>query len=172
MSDVRFRPEAVIRRYIHSPPDRGIWPAFASPSALYARQHQHDARIQTAPNAFHNGLTVSQAPQPANSSDSGTLIANPSERSWVDYDALGDLALCVLDHAGGEWRDYAISTHAADIARIAQCGSPRACELLGIELDAIVPRPSDTELAQRFFAGDVALFEALRNAYANRPPGL
>lgn len=92
---------------------------------------------------------------------------HPTENSWVDYDSLGHIVLCVLKDIP-DWRDYALTNHNDDLQRIAACGSWAAREILGIAQDAQLPRLPDIESAKRFFDGDVALFKALRDAYWNR----
>lgn len=94
---------------------------------------------------------------------------NPTEHNWVDYDSLGHIVLCVLKDIP-DWREYTLSNHSDDVKRIAACGSWAAREILGIARDVRLPSLPDSESAERFFDGDVALFTALRNAYWNRKP--
>jgi hypothetical protein len=92
---------------------------------------------------------------------------HPTERNWVDQDYLGHFILCVLANCGGEWLDYTLQHHRSEIERVAQYGSWQARALLGLEPDIRLQRPSDDELARRFFNGDLALFMYLRAAYSN-----
>lgn len=94
---------------------------------------------------------------------------NPTERNWVDYDNLGHLVLCVVAKSSEKWSHYLLQAHVADLQRLARGGSWQARELLGIRLDAHLPRQTDEEAAQRFFCGDLTLFQDLRGAYTNRP---
>jgi hypothetical protein len=94
---------------------------------------------------------------------------NPTERNWVDYDNLGHLTLCVLAASSQKWTEYASEVHASDLRRLAHGGSWQARKLLGINIDTYLPRPSDQKLAERFFFGNVPLFQDLRRAYASRP---
>lgn len=94
---------------------------------------------------------------------------HPTEHNWVDYDSLGHIVLCVLKDIP-DWRGYVLANHSDDVQRIAACGSWAAREILGIEQDAQLQRLPDTEMAKRFFDGDVALFTSLRDAYCNRRP--
>lgn len=90
-----------------------------------------------------------------------------TEHSWVDYDALGHVVLCVLKDIPN-WRDYTLANHSADIKRIASCGSWAAREILGVTQEEQLPRLSDIEAAKQFFDGDVTLFTALKTAYWTR----
>jgi len=92
--------------------------------------------------------------------------SNPTEHNWVDYDSLGHLILCVLTKSSKKWAEYVIDTHATDLQRLAQGGSWQARQLLGIPMNTHLPPPSDEEMAQRFFYGDLTLFQVLRRAYA------
>lgn len=87
-----------------------------------------------------------------------------TEYSWVNYDLLGHIVLCVLKDIP-DWREYILVNHSDDVQRIAACGSWSAREILGIAQDAQLPQLRDTESAERFFDGDVGLFTALRDAY-------
>lgn len=93
----------------------------------------------------------------------------PTEHNWVDYDSLGHIVLCVLKDLP-EWREYVLDNHLSDVQWIAACGSWAAREILGDAKDAQSAPLSDSELAARFFDGDVALFTALRDGYHNRRP--
>lgn len=93
----------------------------------------------------------------------------PTEHSWVDYDSLAHIVLCVLKDIP-EWREYVLSNHRDDVQQVAACGSWAAREILGITKGVQVPRLSDTDSAKRFLDGDIVLFKALRDAYSNRNP--
>lgn len=92
---------------------------------------------------------------------------NPTEHNWVDYDSLGHLFLCVLQHSP-KWEEYALQQHRGEIQRLAGNGSWSARKLLGIASDEVILTLTDEEVAQRFFYGDLALFRDLRGAYKNR----
>lgn len=93
----------------------------------------------------------------------------PTEHSWVDYDSLGHIVLCVLKDIP-KWREYVLSNHRNDVQQVAACGSWAASEILGVSKGVQVPRLSDIDSAKRFFDGDIGLFKALRDAYWNRKP--
>lgn len=93
---------------------------------------------------------------------------NLTERNWVDYDSLGHLVLCVVSKSSKKWSEYVMETHATDLRRLTQGGSWQARELLDIPMDTQLSPPSDEEMAQRFFYGNLELFRDLRGAYANR----
>lgn len=91
---------------------------------------------------------------------------NPTERSWVDYDSLGHVVVCLLERSE-KWKDYVKANHRADLLRIAATGSWMAHEMIGKE--TVLNLPTDEEQASRYFRGDTRLFQDLRRAYSNRP---
>lgn len=92
-----------------------------------------------------------------------------TENSWVEYDSLGHIVLCVLKDIP-DWREYALTNHRDDVQRIAACGSWAAREILGTAHDAHLQRPSDAESAKQFFDGQIEIFTTLRDAYLNKKP--
>ena len=92
-----------------------------------------------------------------------------TEHNWLDYDPLGHLTLCILKDIP-VWRDHTLTNHRDDITRIAAFGSWSAREFLVLAIDAPLPRPSDKEMANRFFQGNLTLYKSLRDGYSNRPP--
>lgn len=89
--------------------------------------------------------------------------------AWVSFDFLGHLVLCVLKMAPRQWRDYAMEAHLDSIRRLAAGGSHEAAELLGTDKQSTPAGIHDAELAERFFYGDLALFQHLKAAYSNHP---
>lgn len=86
----------------------------------------------------------------------------------VAYDQLGHLALCILDQFP-QWKEYAVTSHRSEVTRIAHYGSHKAKEWLGLAFDAPLPRPSNAEVANRFFFGDLGLYQALASGYGIAP---
>lgn len=82
----------------------------------------------------------------------------PSESIDVTIDYLGHLSLCVLEHLP-DWKAYAIEHHRNDIAILAELGSWQAKGWLGPDLPASAP--TEQELADRFFFGDIGVQRSL-----------
>ena len=87
-----------------------------------------------------------------------------TEATDVAYDSLGHSVLCVINHHA-TWKAYALEHHRNDVRTLACIGSWQAKKWLGHESDATFQRPSDQEMAERFFLGDVETFLGLKNAY-------
>lgn len=89
----------------------------------------------------------------------------PTEVNWVTYDNLAHRVLCMLSHSA-KWTNYVKAHHQGDLIRIASMNSWRAKELLDKDVE---PHPiSEQHFADRFFAGSVDTYLALRNAYSKR----
>lgn len=88
-----------------------------------------------------------------------------TEASWVTYDNLAHWTLCMLGQSV-KWTNYVKAQHREDLMRIASMRSWKAKELLGkdVALDPV----SEQHFADRFFAGSVDTYLALRNAYSKR----
>jgi hypothetical protein len=54
------------------------------------------------------------------------------------------------------------------VEQVVNFGSWQARSWLGLELEDALPRPTDAELASRFFLDDVATATSLRDAYGYR----
>ncbi|ASU39123.1 hypothetical protein hmeg3_13060 [Herbaspirillum sp. meg3] len=92
-----------------------------------------------------------------------------TENYWVNYDYLGHLILLVVGMSTQKWSDYVLLEHKDDVIRLAKGGSWKARELLGLDFNARMPCLSDEDMANRFFDGDLPLYQKLSRAYANRP---
>ncbi len=90
---------------------------------------------------------------------------HPTESNWVSHDGLGHYALCSLE-SSEKWTRYALENHYHDLLRIAGSGSRRAQQMLGTE--GLVPAASDQENADRFFDGDIAIYQSLHAGYSAR----
>lgn len=88
----------------------------------------------------------------------------PTEVSSTVYDNLGHGALCVLGN-NVDWKDYALKAHRTEVELLADIGSWRAREMLGLERLAERPLPPAQVLADRFFVSDVKMCRALGSAY-------
>lgn len=88
----------------------------------------------------------------------------PTEHSWVTFDSLGHIVLCILRNFP-KWREYVASKHLNEIIRIASLGSWAAKEILQDKNINLFPKIDDKQIAKRFFNGDTCLFAQLRNAY-------
>jgi hypothetical protein len=82
----------------------------------------------------------------------------PSESIDVTIDYLGHLSLCLLESLP-DWKAYAIEHHRNDIAILAQLGSWQAKKWLDPDLPASAP--TEQELAERFFFGDIGAQRSL-----------
>ncbi len=87
-----------------------------------------------------------------------------SEAIAVGYDQLGHMALVALERVP-KWKDYALKHHLREIQVLASYGSWQAKGWLGLAVDAVVRRPTRTEVAERFFMGDEPLLKALADGY-------
>lgn len=90
---------------------------------------------------------------------------HPTEFNWVSYDGLGHYALCVLE-SSEKWTRYVLESHHDDLLRIAGSGSWRAQKMLG--RDGLARTATDQENADRFFDGDIALYQSLHAGYSAR----
>ena len=86
------------------------------------------------------------------------------EWSSVVYDNLGHLSLCNLKFFP-KWTAFVLGEYLPLVAKLAAMGSWSARDLLGIARDANFDPLEDTEIAQRFFFGDVDTLVALRGFY-------
>jgi hypothetical protein len=90
------------------------------------------------------------------------------ESAWISYDYLGHLVLCILKMSPERWQRHAMEVHLDSIKRLAAYGSHQAAEFLKLPTSGSLPGTSEEELAERFFGGDLKLFEQLRRAYSDR----
>ena len=88
-----------------------------------------------------------------------------AEQCW--YDALGHLALCVIDQYPA-WRTWTLATHGDLIEELARGGSWKACDWLGIDPFASRAPLDPNWNADRFFLGDEATAAAIIGAYRVR----
>lgn len=88
-----------------------------------------------------------------------------TESVSVTYDYIGHLILCTLAY-WPKWKDYILKEHESEVRSLARFGSWRARELLDLDKTQPYLRPSDEEIALRFFFGDVTMMRALRSGYA------
>jgi hypothetical protein len=89
-----------------------------------------------------------------------------TEPSSVTYDNLGHGTLCLM-HGYPDWTDYAMRVHRAEIEKLASMHSWSAKGLLGLKpTDDFGVPPTESDLATRFFFGDLATLQALREGYA------
>ena len=82
----------------------------------------------------------------------------PSESIDVTIDYLGHLSLCLLESLP-VWKAYAIENHRNEIAILAQFGSWQAKKWL--DPDLLASAPTEQELAERFFFGDIGTQRSL-----------
>jgi hypothetical protein len=82
----------------------------------------------------------------------------PSESIDVTIDYLGHLSLVLLESLP-DWKAYAIEHHRNDIAILAELGSWQAKKWLDPDLPASAP--TEQELAERFFFGDIGAQRSL-----------
>jgi hypothetical protein len=87
-----------------------------------------------------------------------------TEWSSVTYDNLGHLTLCLL-HRFPQWKEYLLKERRPLIGKLACMGSHAAKAMLGVDARDNFGVISDSELAERFFFGDIATLFALRSAY-------
>lgn len=87
-----------------------------------------------------------------------------TEASCVSYDNVGHGCLCAIDSVP-RWKAYTLANHAQKIETLARLGSWQAREWLGWKKDGDIPRPSDQDVADRFFFGDIVMFQAIRDGY-------
>jgi len=91
----------------------------------------------------------------------------PTEASDVSYDNLAHSCLCAIE-LFPSWKKNTLAQHRAEVELAAAFGSWQARDWLGIEHNAILPRPPDGAVAERFFFGDLATLKALLGAYQLR----
>ena len=89
---------------------------------------------------------------------------NPTEYSWVTFDSLGHIVVCILNNHP-YWKDYLLKNHTKELRRLASCGSWAAREILGVDATQNLMQLTDVENANWFFDGDVHLFAKFRAAY-------
>ena len=104
--------------------------------------------------------SVQSYPELLEQRDMGEI--HPTEATDVVYDSLGHGVLCMMDFHRA-WKDYVLRHHRGDVETLARLGSWQAKAWLGVESSC--PRPSDQELADRFFLGNVTMFRRLRAGY-------
>ena len=88
----------------------------------------------------------------------------PTEMVDVIYDNLGHEALCYIE-LFPKWKEYTMKHHHREVDALAKMGSWQARKWLEYDKDFWPPRPSDKELANRFFLGDQETFRRLNTAY-------
>ena len=91
---------------------------------------------------------------------------HPTECDFITYDALGHLALCIIEKMP-KWKEFILSNYKFEIERHAQLGSHAARRVLGLE-DTVKLNPVDmTEIANRFFLGNVNTLKTLAKGYGH-----
>ncbi|WP_431858724.1 hypothetical protein [Azospirillum sp.] len=90
-----------------------------------------------------------------------------TEGNAVVYDQLGHLSLCIIEKYP-TWKSWAIEHKRDDIEQLAAYGSWQARKWLGLDINADISRPTDREIADRFFFGDVNTSNTLRSYYGWR----
>jgi hypothetical protein len=89
----------------------------------------------------------------------------PTEASGVVYDNLGHLCLCLIS-GNAKWKTFVLNNHHTEIQTLANMGSWSAREFLGENIQTPSSRQIDKQsLADRFYFGDVEIFEKIANAY-------
>lgn len=89
-----------------------------------------------------------------------------TEAADITYDVLGHTTLCLL-HPFPKWTAYVLQEYRPLIEALASMNSWKARELLGIadhQKTSVMP---ETDLANRFFFGDVETLKALRGGYSS-----
>jgi hypothetical protein len=87
------------------------------------------------------------------------------EWSSITYDNLGHATLCLL-HRFPAWKDYLLEHRRPLIETLTSMQSHAAKAMLGVGITENFGAITDSELADRFFLGDVATLAALRSAYS------
>ena len=88
----------------------------------------------------------------------------PTEAIDVVYDSLGHGALCIADYHP-VWKSYILEHHLNDVETLARIGSWEARKWIGRETEDSYLRLTDETMADRFFLGDVEVYQRLRLAY-------
>ncbi len=94
--------------------------------------------------------------------DLGELF--PTEACNVVYDYLGHCCLCAIERFP-VWKQYTIQKHNKEINMLAMLGSWQAKTWLGIDLMEEIPKAEDKLVADRFFFGELNIFESLSRGY-------
>jgi hypothetical protein len=87
-----------------------------------------------------------------------------TEWSSVTYDNLGHLTLCLL-HRFPQRKDYLLEERRPLIEKLASMGSHAAKAMIGVDARDNFGTVDDSQLADRFFLGDLATLSVLRSAY-------
>jgi hypothetical protein len=90
----------------------------------------------------------------------------PAESTFVSFDPLGHLCLCILEREP-QWKEYAMQHHGANVDFLAALGSWQALEWLGLDpaKPMTLPQPAPELYADRFFMGDLEISNELRRGY-------
>lgn len=95
---------------------------------------------------------------------------HPTEAADVVYDNLGHGALCILVQYP-RWKAYVMADHRAEVEALATIGSWQARKWLGMDRDTQLAPPTANFMADRFFFGDVVMFERLAARYGYSTDG-
>lgn len=88
----------------------------------------------------------------------------PTEADCVLHDFMGHLTLCIVGDFP-KWKEYVLENHFPEVQTLVQLGSHAARTLLGMEVDAPAASPNLSQVADRFFLGDIGTLTALAKGY-------
>jgi hypothetical protein len=94
----------------------------------------------------------------------GLAEIHSSEAAGIVHDQLGHFSLCAIEKSP-KWKSWTLEKHRGEIERLAALGSWQARKWLGLDEDGAVPSLPDQAIADRFFFGDIAVFQTLRQGY-------